>query len=484
MIFCRAESLREATEGRWRVRPCLGASTMVGLSIDSRAVRPGQIFLALRGERFDGHDFIDEALRRGAGLVIGEGHGLEGVASRGVGVLEVDDSIEALGAIAAAHRRTLTEARVCCVTGSNGKTTTCRLLAAALSSRLSGVASEKSFNNHIGLPLTLLRAGPEHRFIVCEAGTSSHGEIARLSRIARPDIAIITGVGRAHLEGLGDLDGVAREKASIVEGVREGGLLLASADSPALLTALERVDHGARVTTYGRAPHAQARVETIEPAEVGGRPGARFRLDGAPFAVPLPGEHNALNAAAVVLAARAVGLDDESIAAGLLQCEAPAMRMQRVEVAGVTLWNDAYNANPESALASAQALLAHAPTGARRVLILGDMLELGAGAEAAHEETGRRLAALGRVDALCCVGGLASRIGDGFAAANPDASVERFGADDAAAIAEALRPGDWALLKGSRAMRLERVEEALRARAEQATPAASGAGEARCSSTS
>lgn len=465
------------------MRPRDRRAAIAGLSIDTRTIRPGEAFLALRGERFDGHDFVREAVDRGAAIVIVEADRQIDLPRLGVGVLETPNAAGALAAIATAHRRSLTDAKVVCITGSNGKTTTCRLLHAALSARLPGVVSAKSFNNHIGLPLTLLRATPEHRFVICEAGTSGPGEIAALTAIALPDVAVITSVGRAHLEGLIDLAGVAREKASIARGLGPAGRLIASADSPELLAELAGPALAGRTITFGRSEGARHRVASIERATVNERDGVSFLLDGARFEVALEGEHNACNAAAAILAARALGLDDGAIRGGLLLAAPPPMRLERRTVGGVTVINDAYNANPESMAAAAAAFLARAPAEARRVLIVGDMLELGAGAIGAHEETGRRIGAMGRVDLMCCVGGLARSIGAGLARAQPGARVEAFDAEapeTAAHVAALLGPGDWALLKGSRGMRLERVEEALRDGAADA-PSADGA---RCSSIS
>ncbi|MFG0275457.1 MAG: UDP-N-acetylmuramoyl-tripeptide--D-alanyl-D-alanine ligase [Phycisphaerales bacterium] len=485
MTIWRPDSMREATGGRWVSRPGAADTALAGLSIDSRTIRPGQVFLALRGERFDGHDFLDQAIDAGAAMLIVEPGRAPTHTPESVGVLEAPGAVAALAAIASAHRRSLPKLSVVCVTGSNGKTTTCNLLNATLSARLRGVVSEKSFNNHIGLPLTLLRATPEDRFVVCETGTSAPGEIAALTAIAKPDVAVITSIGRAHLERLGDLRGVAREKASIARGLSARGRLLATADSPDLRPVLDASPAAAQTTTFGVAPDAHERITDVEAVTLDRRDGVRFRLTRTLYEVPLAGAHNATNGAATVLVARLLGLDDDSIHAGLDRATPPPMRMQRSLLGGVTLCNDAYNANPESMIASCAAFLGLAPTSARRVLVLGDMLELGAGAAGAHEEVGRRIGDAGCVDVLCCVGGLARSIGAGLSSAQPEARIEHIDNDDAMpdAVARLLRPGDWALLKGSRGVRLERVEDALRTLAgdehEREIP-----GGARCSSIS
>ena len=351
------------------------------------------------------------------------------------------------------------------VTGSAGKTTTTRLIAAALSGGgLTGTHPAKSFNNAIGVPLTILNAREGDDFLVCEVGTSAPGEIDALARIVRPDIAVITSIGRAHCEFLGSVEGVAREKSALLRHLRPGprSLRLIPAPCEPLESCVLGVSGLARFGRGDRADIPLGRVEMTPD-------GVRFQIDATPthplawFAIPMLGEHNAMNAAAAVAIARHAGVGDDHIRRGLSTAKGAAMRLERRRIGDIDIINDAYNANPESMRAAIATLAALSITpGGRRVLILGDMLELGEQSAAAHAEV---LAAIAQHPGAF---GLIVAVGHAMAHAAQHAGLEASLAiepafDDAAAdrIAALLRPADAVLLKGSRGMRAERVAHAL-----------------------
>lgn len=473
------ESIRAAVDGRWW-RAAAADSSPRGVSIDTRGALEDLVYVAIRGQVFDGNDFAAEASRRGASIVVVEraprapGQSPETFPGR-AGVLLVDDGRRALGAIAAAWRRRLVRLMTIGVTGSAGKTTTRRLVHAALGKSLRGSASPKSFNNDVGVPLTLLAARPDDDYLVAEIGMNRPGEIAALSRLVAPRCAIVTMVGRAHLAGLGSIEAIAAEKASILEALPEDGPAIVNGDSAPLAAAIEAAIGAGRVRTrrvlrFGRvAAGLDARLtgRTLLPE------GQEIELDGRDrFRLRLPGEHNALNAIAAILAARAAGCTDQAIGAGLAEVESEAMRLERMVVGGVTIHNDAYNANPDAMAAALRAFAEISASAQRRVVVLGEMLELGAAAAECHREVGRRAAELdgaAPLAAVVAVGGHAERYREGLAEGgypHPTrgqvvtlADLDRQGAERVASL---LRPGDEVLLKGSRGAAMERLLDALR----------------------
>jgi len=440
---------------RWsleRARDAVGGESLgdpaefTGVSIDTRTLEPGALYVAIAGENHDGHGFVADAFERGAAAAIVSD---PKAVPAGMPAVVAPDTRRALGALAAAYRGTLS-ARVVAVTGSAGKTSTVRLLDAALGVGLTGSASPRSYNNDIGVPLTILAASETDDYLVCEIGTSAPGEIAPLASIARPDIAMITSVGRAHLEKLGDLAGVRLEKSAIFSALAPDALALIPSVDPDLR---ELTPPHAR--TVGTCEHAHLRVENVRPRA----DDVSFTLDGHAYECPLPGAHHAVNAAFAVAAARALGLDPETVARGLADAEAPEMRGGVSRLDTVTLVNDAYNANPESTAASLLAFAAAHAEAERRVVVLGDMLELGPHAGAAHDEIAAMVRGLG-FDVVVAVGPEMSRSLEGLA----DLAFESVSGVEAR-IAHQVAGGDAVLLKGSRGMALERVEAALRERA-------------------
>ena len=470
-----SEEIRQAVRGRWRWPA--GAAEVGGVSTDTRACRPGDCFFALRGPNFDGHAFLPQAAEGGCvcAVVAQSAELPNGLLARFPGgVIAVDDTTAALGDLASVVRQGLS-ARVIGVTGSNGKTTVKRMIHHVLSRRLKGSASPKSFNNNIGVPLTLLAVGAGDDYVVCEIGTNAPGEVAALGRIARPHVAVITSVGPVHLERLIDLEHVAAEKASLLGCLADGGLGVVWADSPELERALrahvaqpfQAVRPNAQagkpvppalapvtLVRFGTAESADLRLTAYEPT--GG--GCRFEINGHLRAeLPVPGRHNANNALAAIAVAVRLGFSREEAAKALRDFAGEAMRLQSMRVGDITLVNDAYNANPAS-LAAAAEVLAELPA-RRRVIVVGDMLELGPASVEWHRRAGAALAG-GGLGLVVGVGALGSHVAAGAGeTGGADLEAARFETLEsaAAALPALLRAGDVVLLKGSRGMGMEKL---------------------------
>jgi len=461
------------------------SSEAVALTTDTRGLRRGSCFVALRGERFDGHAFVEEAARAGAAFALVERAPEElSALPAGFGVLRVASTRAALGQIAHAWRRSLRRLRVAAVTGSAGKTTTRRLLEGIFSAVGPTHASPKSFNNDIGVPLTLLSTPDEARFLVAEIGMNRPGEILPLTEMVEPEVAIVTLAGRAHLEGLGSVERIAEEKASILAGVSTAGVGVVNGDNPPLLDAVARLAEAggapARIVHFGTgagcdyrlvarrtcaAAHALQEIE-VELPRVRSADGEPPADRMATFALAMPGAHNAMNALAAIAAAIEMGVPLEAIRAGLSTVAAADMRLERIEVGGRTVFNDAYNANPDAMAAALAAFVELAPTG-RRVAILGEMRELGGSAAALHAEVGRlAAAALSSGDALVAVGPFAADLVAAARAAGFGGellSAAEFSEAFAHEAASLIPSGSSVLLKGSRGARMERFLEPLAA---------------------
>lgn len=440
-----------------------GRGPVRGASVDSRRVRPGDLFVAVRGERVDGHDFVAEAFRRGAVAALVsrevEAAGEAGAAGEQGALIRVDDTVAALGRLAAYHRQRL-DVTVVAVTGSVGKTTTKDMIAAVLATAMPVLKSPGNYNTEIGLPLTLLELTPEHKAAVLEMGMRGAGQIRYLARIARPRIGCLTVVGETHLELLGSVENIARAKGELLEELPAGGAAVLNADDPwqrrlAPLTA-------ARVVWYGFDPSAQ--VTAADVVTGGSSTTFTLRADvGRPVAVqvtlPLPGRHHVLDALAAAAVGLLLGVPPEGIAGGLAATTLSAMRCQ-VTAGAFTVIDDTYNASPASAKAALSALAEAG--GARRVAVLADMLELGPRAVAGHREVGETAACC--ADLVVAVGDLARHIAAGALAAGlpPERVIHCGSRAEALGVLERLvRPGDVVLVKGSRGMRMEEVAEAL-----------------------
>ncbi|MBI4355149.1 MAG: UDP-N-acetylmuramoyl-tripeptide--D-alanyl-D-alanine ligase [Candidatus Omnitrophica bacterium] len=460
-------------------------ASVEGISIDSRTLQRGEAFVAIRGTRCDGHDFLGAAAERGASaLLIERGSRQTDEAARWQRpVIAVEDGVRALGALARHHRQAF-GGPVIAVTGSCGKTTTKDCLARLLSTRLRTLASQGTYNNHIGVPLTLLALRPEHEAAVIELGSNHAGEIAYLASLVEPTQLIITSIGASHLEFFGSIEAVAQEKWSAVESLRPGGAVILPGEElhlarlwDAAHPALAAAGRLPRLVTFGTSPLCDVSAEGIaEEADT-----QRFHLRASwlrpsessrRLTIHLPGRHNVTNALAAVACAGELGCSLDQIAQGLMGWRSSPLRMERLEVAGVLIWNDCYNANPQS-MAAAIETLACAPARGRRILICGEMLELGDGSPRYHRQVGR-LAAQQGIDAVIAVGRFARdtiagcRLGtdqQGFLKAC--ATLEQ-----AAALVEGLvAAGDVVLIKGSRLCRMERLTQRLQERLSSTTSA-------------
>jgi UDP-N-acetylmuramoyl-tripeptide--D-alanyl-D-alanine ligase len=448
------QKIAEIVDGR--LSPEGVKRTVSGFSTDSRVLNPGDLFIPLRGESFDGHDFFLQAVQRGAAACLSE----DVVAGLPVPVIRVADTLKALGDLAAAVRLSLSGPLVG-ITGSSGKTTTKEMLAGILALTGEGLKTEGNFNNLIGLPHTLFRLAPVHRWAVLEMGMSARGEIARLAEIARPQMGIITNVGPAHLETLHGMDGVARAKGELFAALPAGGTAIINADDERVVAI--PVANGVRRLLFGTVAEAEVRADQIAAAG----DGVSFRLllpQGAwTVRLTIAGRHNVHNALASAAAAHALGVDPELIVRGLESFRPYRGRMETVRLSdGALLLEDTYNANPLSMKAALTAL-DEMGGGGRRIAVLGDMLELGVESPLLHREVGS--AAASRVDFLLLLGELAADIASGACDAGMKADrVCRVDSHQAALahLRNLILPGDRILIKGSRGMRMEKICAELR----------------------
>ena len=432
-------------------------AVVAGVQVDSRKVAAGELFVALPGSRADGGQFAAAAAEAGAAATLAQ----EGTVPAGPRV-EVADPLAALAALGTAVRDRSTAA-VVAVTGSNGKTTTKDLLAATLGTRLRTVANQASFNNEVGLPLTLTRIEPDTQAVVVEMGARGPGHIAALARLARPVVGVVLNVGESHLGMFGSREAIAKAKGELVEALPAEGTAVLNADDPQVAAMADRTV--AQVVTFGRTAAAAVRAERVE---LDGEGRARFLLHTpagtAPAALPAPGEHLVGCALAAAAAAHVLGVGPADVAAGLVAARLSPGRMQvRRRPDGLTVVNDAYNANPSSMTAALKTLAALGRQGGRTVAVLGEMAELGPTAAAEHDRIGRLATRLG-IDRLVGVGE------PGRVMVNA-ARMEGMWPEEAEAVADphaalalltpVLGPADVVLVKASRVVALDRVADAL-----------------------
>jgi UDP-N-acetylmuramoyl-tripeptide--D-alanyl-D-alanine ligase len=444
------------------LQPGARGPTFAGAAADSRAVQAEELFFALPGDRVDGFDFAAQAAAAGAaGVVVARRRGLP-AGCADLAVMAVDDPRRALGDLARAVRAAF-RGQVLAVTGSNGKTTTKELIAAAL--RPLGVAlrTPGNFNTDVGLPLTILSASGTEAAWVLEMAMRARGEIAYLTDVARPRIGVITNVAAAHLETLGSLDEVARAKGELFAGLDSEGIAVLPADDRRIAAQAAGVAPERRITFGARAAGDVRVLEVVSAGAAGAV--VRYAVRGIPVVVRLPlgGAHNAKNGAAALAAALAAGVSPQRAALELQTVALPPHRAAVLPAGGRTILDDCYNANPAS-MSAALAGLATVAGDGRRFAILGDMLELGADAEALHQALGREAGA--GLAGLAAVGNFAPTIVAGARAAGLTAAravVASSPEEAAGAVAPWTAAGDWILVKGSRGVRLERAVEALRA---------------------
>ena len=429
-----------------------------GYSIDSRTVGPGQLFFAVKGERLDGHDFVEAALGRGAVAAVVRADQL-GRYPGETRLVAVEDTLVALQTLATAVRK-LWRKPLIGVTGSVGKTTTKEAIAHVLSTRFRVLKSEGNFNNHFGLPLMLLKLEPEYDVAVIEMGMSHAGEIRALAKIAQPEIGVVTNVAPVHLEFFDSLAGIARAKYELVESLPAGGTAVLNADDE-YVSQFGR-DFEGKVVMYGRRATASVRAENVWSR---GTQGAEFDVVIGSVrehaTLPLVGEHNVLNA----LAAVAVGLErglTSAEAVGALATLAPAdKRGQVLQVGNITVINDCYNSNPKALGAMVDALAAM--TAKRRIVVAGEMLELGPAGEEMHRQAGQHIGER-KIDVLVGVRGLARMMVEGARKAGTPADFVATPEEAGEWLAREGRDGDLVLLKASRGVKLEKALEVLKAR--------------------
>jgi UDP-N-acetylmuramoyl-tripeptide--D-alanyl-D-alanine ligase len=423
-------------------------ATFLGVTTDSRQVARGDLFVALRGERFDGHGFVDTALERGAaGAMVADA---EQVRTRNAGLILVDDTLAALGQLAAAWRARFTLPLVA-VTGSNGKTTVKDMIAAVLRAHAGEdavLATSGNLNNAIGMPLMLLRLRSQHRFAVLEMGMNHLGEIRYLTQLAAPGVALITNAGTAHIGELGSREAIAQAKGEIYEGLREGIAVINADDRFA--DYWRGLNAGRSTIDFGLQQQAQVRGRVEGDELVVQTPAQTYRVR-----LQVPGEHNQRNALAACAVAHALRVPAAAVVAGLSEFTGTKGRLQvKPGLARSRIVDDTYNANPDSVLA-AIAVLARSP--GTRILVLGDMGELGPDARALHADVGVA-ARRARIDRVLTLGSLSAAAGAAFGAA-----AEHFEDVDAmcAKLVPMLDGNTTVLVKGSRFMRMERVVERL-----------------------
>lgn len=436
-------------------------TVMLGAGTDTRTLRPGELFFAIRGERFDGHDFIPAALELGAGGVVCERGRAGGLSAAGdQAVIEVQDTLRALGDMASWWRHNY-RASIAAITGSAGKTTTKEMVAEILELQGATLKSRGNFNNLIGLPLTLFALSEEHRHAVLEMGMNRPGEIARLTEIADPQVGLITNVAAVHLEGLGDIRAVARAKAELLDRMSPAGVAVLNGDDELLMAESKRFK--GELTTFGFGRGNDFRAEGVREM---GREGTRFTLvfggGRVDVRVSVPGLQNVWNALAAAALSVRSGAAPENVARGIEAYRGMGGRFALMDLpGGGILVDDTYNSNPSSLKAALQSIGGLQPVKGRIIVCLGDMLELGREAVSAHLEAGR-MAAEQRADHILVMGRYADHIirgalENGFPA---DRTRRMLNHEEMAdGILDLLQEGDLVLLKASRGMRFERVLE-------------------------
>lgn len=443
--------------------PRVTSHNFTGVSTDSRTAKTGDCFFAIAGEHFDGHDYISDAFARGAVCAVVSKNRAMGHVPRGT-VLRVADTIKALGDFARWYRRQ-NSFKVVAITGSVGKTTTRQIAYQALSQHYRVFQAPKNFNNNIGLPLTLLGADPGDEVVIVELGSNHPGEIAYLTRIALPEVAVVTNVYPAHLEGLGDLQAIAREKLSIAEGLQPNGVLIINADLVKWLNGdllnyqLPVTDH--QILTFGKSRACDYRMRDISFDGFG----SNFVVDGTQISLPVPGLGNVENAVAAWAVCSQFGLTIDDFVQAVKTLKTIPMRVELLRIGTLTVLNDCYNANPAS-MKNALNILTNSDStvGRRLVFICGDMAELGQQSQALHADLGASIAQA-KVQVLLAVGKFAKTTAEA-AKRTADYDLQTICFEDILSICdnlqEFIKDYDMILVKGSRTAKLEMAVEKLK----------------------
>ena len=422
---------------------------ITAITIDSRKVAEGGLFIAIKGERSDGHDFIGQCFEKGAACVISE----KELPDEERSYIQVESSLQALKDLALLYRNNL-DVKVVGITGSVGKTSTKETISSVLSEKYRVLKTLGNFNNEIGLPLTVFRLTEDDEVAVLEMGISDFGEMHRLSSIAQPDVCVITNIGQCHLENLGTRDGILKAKTEIFDFMQPDGKVCLNGDDDKLMTVTEV--HGKRPLFFGKDSKNEIYATDYVNQGLAGST-ANIHREGRTFGVkiPLPGEHMVYNALAATAVATVMGLSDEEIAGGISSVEPVGGRSHVIHEDKVTIIDDCYNANPVSMKAAID-LLSMANT--RKVAILGDMFELGNNEKALHEEVGT-YAAYHKIDCVICVGNLCRHMYDGVKAVESDSRAYYFEDRDIMLehLGEILHTGDTVLVKASHGMHFEEV---------------------------
>ncbi|MEX2263473.1 MAG: UDP-N-acetylmuramoyl-tripeptide--D-alanyl-D-alanine ligase [Bryobacteraceae bacterium] len=411
-----------------------------GWSVDTRTLAPGDLYFALRGPNHDGHDYLSAAMERGAAGVVVETGRAGGISP----ALEVDNPLRALQRLAAEARREW-GGTVIGVTGSAGKTTT----KDAIAHLLAAGKTEGNLNNHVGVPLSILRLPEACRAAVLEMGMNHAGEIRALCEIAAPDIGVVTNAGYAHVENFDSIEDVARAKRELIQALPRGGTAVLNADDPRVAKFGDA--HAGRSITFGFSPGADVRATEMVP----GGEWVRFCVDRVPFKTQLVGRHGVMNVLAALAVARVFAVPFETLRRAVSAFTLPKMRGERLVRDGVTIWNDCYNSNPEAARSMIDVLAS--ATARRRVAVLGEMLELGRSAEPLHRDVGKYVAERG-IDLLIGIRGAARHMVDEAVLAGMSGGAAYFFEDPATAgefLRGLIREGDALLFKGSRGVKVE-----------------------------
>jgi UDP-N-acetylmuramoyl-tripeptide--D-alanyl-D-alanine ligase len=455
MVMITVDDIVKATGGKLLSK---NTESFDGVSINSRTASEGDVFFAIRGERFDGHDFLEDALSRCSGAVVDVGPEF---LPQGKVIIHVSDTLISLQDLAH-FLRMKRDIPVIAVTGSNGKTTTKEMIYTIVSGKFRTLKNEGNLNNHIGLPLSLTRLQSNEELIVLEMGMNAAGEIRRLCEIAAPSHGVITNIGMAHIGRLGSYEAIRDAKLEILEGL---SVAVVNADDNKLMKGVDLKDFKGRVITFAADADANVTARNIRATESG----SSFRLalqdgDSAQVNLNVPGIFNIYNALAASAVCVSLGMTVSEITAALEQYSAIPMRFEIVRKKGITVINDAYNANPSSVEEAIKELM-HMGGSGRTVAVLGDMQELDAFSESAHRETGRVAFELG-LDVLVTVGDMMSLAADEFARGKDnDGTYKNYAFKDSdeafANIMNILKKGDTVLIKGSRAMTMEKVIEGI-----------------------